>query len=777
MRRAWASRALRGVGATVALLVGVANARAQEPSILNRARVDPSKPIDFHALVSPETLYVGQQATYQVAVYLDERARSLLRRNPEFLPPEMRGLLAYELGTPLSFPPRTVAGKQYAAHVFQKALFPLASGTLVVPAPKLSYSLPQSSSYFAREEQHVVEAESTSLVVKALPDIGRPVDFSGAVGVLKSVVRLDTSTARVGDPLVLTLRVQGTGNVKLLPRPTLEVSWASSVPSTERLQVDTSGTLVRGAKEFDWILTPSQEGAVSTPAIDYTYFNPYTKKYEVAEAVPVALTVQKGGLAAPEPGEVASTSSLPLRDHTVGSVPPAPTTHWLWWIAFAMLPVPALVLAVSGMPRVRPKAAAIESLRALGKRVTATGASSASKLVGTPAPTAAHTLASASPSLATSSHASDAPNASPTARDVRRLFLASLARRLDVKPDVLHERARTQRVLLRRGVTRETTRDLLAKLGELDVAAFASGNVASDANRAAAPTARRDDVSALTAQVLALYDRVDSEALAPAADRAAEKKRGKAKAIPKPVIFGVMLAMLAVHTAVLHAQSDSAWSHAVTAYRHHGYVDASEAFLRLSIAAPRDADALANWGIASWEAGDTVSAVMAWQRAVRLDPLAADLRENLMRLPPGARDGIAEIPMIPVAMFAYAGIVAWTLGWCTLAVLAWRRRTRRTTVATWGIVGAIAVVIGAAGVGVAAWGDHRLQSDGIAVVVRPETMRAGPEADADALGGSATGDVVRVVRTQQQWSRVQHADGREGWLPSDHLAPLADGSP
>ena len=200
--------------AVLALLLQLAvpfalRAQRSPTAILDRVTVNGRRPIDFHAIALTDSVYVGQQVTYQVAVLLSADARTRLRRNPEFLPPELRGLLAYELGTPTRVPPRRYGDATFEAHVFQRALFPVASGVQVVPAPQLTYSLPQSSSYFSREERFVVRAESASFVVKALPVSGRPADFTGAVGQFTSVVRVDSLAARVGDPLILTLRVQG----------------------------------------------------------------------------------------------------------------------------------------------------------------------------------------------------------------------------------------------------------------------------------------------------------------------------------------------------------------------------------------------------------------------------------------------------------------------------------------------------------------------------------------------------------------------------------------
>jgi hypothetical protein len=276
-------------------------------------------------------------------------------------------------------------------------------------------------------------------------------------------------------------------------------------------------------------------------------------------------------------------------------------------------------------------------------------------------------------------------------------------------------------------------------------------------------------VSALTAEALALYERVDREALPPASARS-----GKMKKAAKPVVMLAIALLVGAATATTTCAQVTAasWNSAVVAYRNRSYVDASEKFLQIVNAAPRDADALANWGIASWAAGDTVSAVIAWQRAVRLDPLADDLRENLLLLPSGARDGIAEIPMVPVSVFGYAGALGWIAGWGVFAWFLWRKRANRAVTPAVRVFAITAIVASAVSAGASAWGARQLRSTGLAVVVRPETMRSGPEGDTDALGGVGTGDVVRVEQQKQLWARVQHADGRQGWLPGDHLVPF-----
>ena len=406
-------------------------AQPSPTAILERLQVNANRPIDFHAATFPDTVYVGQQITYQVAVLLSESARARLRRNPEFLPPELRGLLAYELGTPRRVAPRNYGGGMFEAHVFQRALFAVAPGTIMVPSPQLSYTLPQSSSYFSREERFVVRAESAQLVVKALPEAGRPQDFTGAVGVLRSSVTLDSVAARVGDPLVLTMRVNGIGNVKLLPRPVLEVSWASTVAGTERVSVDTSGAFVRGYKEFDWILTPTQAGRVDVPTLRYSYFDPYRGEYGYAETAPSTLTVDDGSLATAAEGD--NVSVVPLRVWRGASTSSLAEQLAAWHIPLVALlllaPLPWLALTI-------------------GSRV---GGNRRSRAASTE-----HVPRSAVPHAATG-------DAGDHARYTRRTLLGALAQRLSVSPQELVSRRDVERAVRRRGVTRETTAALLAR--------------------------------------------------------------------------------------------------------------------------------------------------------------------------------------------------------------------------------------------------------------------------------------------------------------------------
>lgn len=765
-------RIMRVVAAMVvgAACMSPSAARAQvgPTKILDRVRLDGRKSIDFHAAAFPETLYVGQQATYQVAVFLNADARARLRRNPEFLPPELRGLLAYELGTPTRVAPRAMSGGVYEAHVFQRAMFPVAPGPLSVPAPQLTYALPQSSSYFSREEKFVVRAESAQLVVRPIPTEGRPLNYSGAVGVFTATSRLDTAAARVGDPLVFTLRVQGIGNVKLLPRPQLEIAWASAVPATERVRVDTSGPLVRGAKEFDWILTPSREGRVEIPSMHYSYFDPYLARFADAEAATFALDVRPGVLVASEEGE--STSLLPLREQgasasalrgllsDTGALPISALALCLF------APLPALALGVRrGIARRR----AAKTTRTLDPR------QKLAQLFGRGA------------------------DASMDVRTVRRTMHTALADRLRVVPSDFVAQRQIRRVLRRRGVTRTTTERVVRFLDDLDALAFSRASEAEGDAAAAQPTPPASSVANWTRLGAELYAAVDSEAVKSGASLPPDRlsmhigmallfvaagvgaRSLNAQAPKRGADIGITVAH-PTGTAAPSARATNAetLARATDAYQHRMFTQATELFSDIARNNPTDPDALSNWGTAAWAAGDTVHAVIGWQRAARLDPLDATLQERLTLLPSGARGGLADVPMVPVPILFAVAVLAWLAGWILLAVHL-NRSTNRPPQHHYPLrfAAIVLVLLGLGAGGTAWWGRNTLNPAGLAVVTRPETMHVAPGSDADAMGGVATGDVVRVVDARDGWERIRHADGRLGWLPENRIAALLDDTP
>ena len=410
------------------------HAQQQElaPSVLVRASLDRGgRPTD--------TLFVGEQVDYVVDVYLNEPARQRLRRNPTFFPPEMPGVLAYDLEAPTGV---TRTGRRcYETLSYRRALFPLFAGRSSIAPAALTYSLPLSTSFFSREETFELRTDSVRFVSRDVPAERRPAAFTGAVGAVSATSRLSAPRTRMGDPVVLTLRIEGTGNVKLWPRPAVRVPWGSVADGGERVVVDTTQARVRGSKEFDWLVTPRLAGRREVPAIQYPYFDVDRTRYDSAAAPPLTLDVASGALAAVD---TTPASRLGIRRSLRPEVPPPLTDRAWFWLALVAAPLPA---AFRGASRAR---------RQLAQRQAA-----------------ARRLRNASER-----------GSSLDARELRLLLLACVAERVPDATGVSRPDA-VERTLRLNGVTATTAAATGAMLRELESAAFSgAGSLAAPAVRA-----------------------------------------------------------------------------------------------------------------------------------------------------------------------------------------------------------------------------------------------------------------------------------------------------
>lgn len=400
------------------------------PVVVARARIDTSIGLNLGAAAPAETVFVGQQATYEVAVFLNQAVRERLRRNPTFYPPEMQAMLAYDLPAPTRATRERVASQCFDALVYRRALFPLVAGRVVIPPAQLVYSTGLSStSLFSREESHELQTDSVTIVAIDPPAGGRPLEFSGAVGDVRVAARLDSTVSRVGDPMLITVRVEGTGNVKLFPRPNVRIPWAGLVAADERVRVDSSGARIGGSKEFDWVLTPRIAGEFDVPPVRYGYFDPRSRRYEMAVAAGDRIRVAPGALASGDTSH--AESALAIRTSYGGSSWPPLQSQPAFWLAMLLVPVPALVTRMRRRVAIARKATPPNAMRAL----ITTGATDAVAL--------------------------------------RRQFVKALAQRLRCNPEDFTHPGALERALQRAGVSTDTANRAEALLRVLDTAAYA----------------------------------------------------------------------------------------------------------------------------------------------------------------------------------------------------------------------------------------------------------------------------------------------------------------
>ncbi len=681
----------------------------QAGGIAARASLDPNEDIAFHALAIPDTVWVGQQVTYQVGVFLSAEIRARLRRNPVFIPPELRSMLSYDMAS-RSGATRMAGNRQYEVHVFQRALFPLTSGAHVIPPSHLEYALPLSNSFFAREEGHSSLTEELVVIARDPPLDGRPPGFKGAVGRLSIQDRSDQRSLETGHPFVYTVTVLGTGNVSLLPRPEISFAWADVVPGAVRVRMDSTATLVRGRKEFDWIVTPLKPGRQEIPAMRYPYFDPYSGQYEVAVSRARSFSVT-GSPVVVDRSESSTSVALPIRRSWGGEIPD-PVTSWrAFWIVAGLAPLPFVLLLFSAV------------------RTRRTGAPSAEGVLLDAAKAGAVDVAL-----------------------VRRILATELGSRICLTADDMADRARMERSLRRAGVSPATSEEVIQLVGALQDAVFSrEGLPVPDGARRAARLLRAVDQEARSRETLNARRAVAALGLVT-----------MISLVSTGAVSGAPASQQDIVALKLFGSGLAAWD-----AREYGL--ARQAFQELAQARPRSVDAWFNFGNASWQLQDTAAAVVGWQKALRLQPAARDIRDRV-RMSPGPKQVLLGVPPVTVSQIGVVGLILWLSAWSLLAL--WRRNGR-SSLRTGGILLLMGVVVALiAGLRQQEIVDGR----GTAVVLAVTNLRDLPALSADPGVQAQPGEVVRVLTHQGVWTRIRLLDDRIGWVGSQRITELGSRS-
>lgn len=145
---------------------------------------------------------------------------------------------------------------------------------------------------FGSAEQHMKSYQQVfwrDFEILPLPAEGRPEGFSGAVGDFSVTSAVEPATLHVGDIAKWTIRLVGKGGadgVRLEPPP-LDPSLFKVYPSAADGPDSPAGAIA--VLECD--LVPLSTQAVETAQVTFSFFNPFSGKYETAAAPPARLKV------------------------------------------------------------------------------------------------------------------------------------------------------------------------------------------------------------------------------------------------------------------------------------------------------------------------------------------------------------------------------------------------------------------------------------------------------------------------------------------------------
>ncbi|MBK9097860.1 MAG: protein BatD [bacterium] len=148
---------------------------------------------------------------------------------------------------------------------------------------------------FGRSEIYEFNAKSNivKIQVDPLPE-GQPDSFKGAVGDYRFDAKLNTATVKSNEPVTLNIDITGTGNIKLLEMPEINLpnGFEKYEPKINE-QINRSGK-VSGSKSAEYLLVPRVVGIRDIPPIEFSYFDASKKRYITIKSEPFKLDIKPG---------------------------------------------------------------------------------------------------------------------------------------------------------------------------------------------------------------------------------------------------------------------------------------------------------------------------------------------------------------------------------------------------------------------------------------------------------------------------------------------------
>jgi hypothetical protein len=219
--------------------------------------------------------------------------------------PTYEGFYTQDIDIPqqINFTREVYNNKIYQVGILKKTiLFPQQNGRLTIQPFSLSLLVRQQvkprsffDDFFSgyRTVKATVKSDPVTVNVKDLPP--SPAAFMGGVGNFNVTSNISSQDVTTNDAVTLTMKVSGTGNIRLIKNPELKLPSDFEVydpRATDNVNATNNGAT--GSKTIEYLFQPRFEGDYTIPAIQFAYFNPATGSYETKSTKEYNLHVVKG---------------------------------------------------------------------------------------------------------------------------------------------------------------------------------------------------------------------------------------------------------------------------------------------------------------------------------------------------------------------------------------------------------------------------------------------------------------------------------------------------
>lgn len=197
----------------------------------------------------------------------------------------------------------TYQGKPYRYVILRSTvLYPQKTGALEIEPLSLDISIDVKTNRrdmfgrpFMKRINRTVSADVQTIDVKPLPEEGKPVNFTGAVGSFDFEVKTNKTQLDATESLDVTVRVSGNGNLKLFSLPDLVVPNSFEIYDPEfKENIRTNQNGMRGSIANSYAVVPQNKGDYTIRPLSFSYFDLETESYKTLTSREIPVDVLGG---------------------------------------------------------------------------------------------------------------------------------------------------------------------------------------------------------------------------------------------------------------------------------------------------------------------------------------------------------------------------------------------------------------------------------------------------------------------------------------------------
>lgn len=195
----------------------------------------------------------------------------------------------------------TFKGKNcYSVELGKMILYPTASGRQTIDPDYLDISVyvpNQKNHFLSEQEDRSLTSSEIQVQVKPLPQEGRPVDYSDAVGQFSLKAESKEKKFATNKAFVYSVYIKGSGDLRTgtvqMNKDKASADLEFYPPNVQHSE-KVVGNAMEATKVYEYTVIPRKAGRNTLPSFSFVYFDPSAGAYRRLETKPVVIDVEVG---------------------------------------------------------------------------------------------------------------------------------------------------------------------------------------------------------------------------------------------------------------------------------------------------------------------------------------------------------------------------------------------------------------------------------------------------------------------------------------------------